>query len=243
MKNSLVIGFFVLVLVACKTEEKSKRIEDDVATEVVEYSEEPQKKPEMKTTTASIAEVNGFRFWKDVKEVRFTFNVDKDSMHFQRSWGWLPKKEKVTYFSEKDTITYDRTQIDNDSTAIALDKGFINDKYWLLAPFNLIWDSNSFVSKHEHKAISPISGEEMQKLTIVYNKKDGYTPGDAYDFYFKGDFMIKEWVYRQGNTEEQTLITTWEDYRSIHGIKVAQMHHRKDEDWKLYFTDVEIITE
>ena len=48
----------------------------------------------------------------------------------------------------------------------------------------------------------------MQKLTIVYGDEGGYTPGDAYDFYFGDDHIIKEWVFRKGNATEPSTMTT-----------------------------------
>ncbi|MEW7277945.1 hypothetical protein ABW636_05065 [Aquimarina sp. 2201CG1-2-11] len=83
----------------------------------------------------------------------------------------------------------------------------------------------------------------MQKLTIIYKKEGGYTPGDAYDFYFKGDFIIREWVFRGGNQKVPSMITSREDYKDFNGIKIAQMYQVKDKSRKLYFTGIEVITE
>ena len=49
--------------------------------------------------------------------------------------------------------------------------------------------------------LHPLVGENMQKLTIVYANEGGYTPGDAYDFYFGDDFVIREWVFRKIKSE------------------------------------------
>jgi len=79
----------------------------------------------------------------------------------------------------------------------------------------------------------------MQKLTVTYNQEGGYTPGDAYDFYFTDDFKVHEWVFRRGNQEEPSLITTWEDYKEVGGLNLAQMHQNEDGSFKLYFTNLE----
>ncbi|WP_271765479.1 hypothetical protein [Aquimarina algiphila] len=241
MKNIFVLGLLILFLSSCKTEvKKEKSYDDNVEVRDPELAKESDRE-KIRTTAEAIADANGLQKWDKVKELKFTFNIDRDSSHYARSWSWKPKNDMVTLTSAQDTITYNRTQLD--STSIKADQGFINDKYWLLAPYNLVWDAASFTSKHEVKAIAPISNTEMQKLTIVYKDKGGYTPGDAYDFYFKGDFIIKEWVFRQGNTAEPSLITSWEDYQNFNGIKIAKTHNRKDGNWKLYFTDVAVIME
>lgn len=190
------------------------------------------------TTTEKIAFANGFEYWKNVSQLDFTFNVDRDTTHFERSWSWKPKSGDVTMISGKDTISYNRKSID--STSLNADKGFVNDKYWLLAPFQLVWDKSATISESVTE-IAPISKKQMNKITITYSQDGGYTPGDAYDFYYGDDFMIKEWVYRRGNSKEPSMMTTWEDYEDFNGIKIAKTHKRPDSNWKLHFTDIKVL--
>ncbi len=241
MKHFISILIVTLLCVACKTEvKKENQYEDEVEVRDPEHIGE-NSSDKMRTTAEAIAYANGLQNWNKVKEIKFTFNVDRDTVHFERYWTWKPKENLVTMTSEKDTITYNRTQID--SISQKADQGFINDKYWLLAPFNLVWDAASFTSEHKVKEIAPISGKEMQKLTIIYKNEGGYTPGDAYDFYFEGDFMIKEWVFRKKNAKEPSLTTSWEGYQDYNGIKIAKTHKRNEGDWTLHFTNIEVITE
>lgn len=222
-------------MIACKQEAKKEyKYEDDIEVKTTETT-----KNKILTTAESIANTNGLEHWKNVKEIKFTFNVDRDSSHYERSWNWKPQKNEITLTTAEDTISYNRAQID--STSLKADQGFINDKYWLLAPFNLVWDQDSFTSEHQVKAVAPISNKEMQKFTIVYKNEGGYTPGDAYDFYFEGDFKIKEWVFREKNKEEASLITSWEDYENFNGIKIAKTHNKNEGNWKLYFTNIEVL--
>jgi len=240
MKKKVV--FFLLasfIFISCKTERKKQtQYEDEIEVRDPEFI---TKKEKILTTPEAIAYANGFKNWNKVKEIQFTFNIDIDTLHFEHSWNWKPKENLVTLTSTKDTVTYNRIRMD--STALKIDPSFINDKYWLLAPYNLVWDADSFTSTHQIKAIAPISNKEMQKLTIVYKNEGGYTPGDAYDFYFEGDFVIKEWVFRKKNTKKPSLITSWEDYNDYNGIKIAKTHKRDKGDWELYFTDIKVITE
>lgn len=240
MKKALIVLSSILLCVACNNNTKKENTyEEDIEVRDPEPLADKNKK-KIPTTAEAIANANGLQHWDKVKEIKFTFNVDRDSSHYHRSWSWKPKNDMVTLISEQDTITYNRAQLD--STSTKADQRFINDKYWLLAPFNLVWDAASFTSKHEVKAIAPISNVEMQKLTIVY-KKGGYTPGDAYDFYFEGDFSIKEWVFRKNNQPEPSMITTWENYQNFNGIKIAKTHKLHEGNRKLYFTEIEVITD
>jgi len=188
-----------------------------------------------------VAYAHGLENWKNVQEIKFTFNVDRGGELFSRNWTWETKKGKVTMASEKDTISYSRNSIDD--KVKEADANFINDKYWLLAPFQLVWDGKNI--KHEHTADSeaPISKKPMQKLTIVYGNEGGYTPGDAYDFYFGDDYIIQEWVFRKANQPEPSMITTFEDYEEVNGMKIAKMHKMGEGNFKLFFTGLEVKTD
>lgn len=223
MKTYCLLGLSTfLFLSACKTEPKK-----------TEVASEPEK-----TVPERIADAHGFENWAAVKEITFTFNVDRDSMHFERSWEWQPKTNMVTAISGADTLTYNRANMD--SIALKTNSGFINDRYWLMAPFNLMWDADNYTFEHTTTATAPISEEPMQKLTIVYANEGGYTPGDAYDLYFKDDYIIREWAYRKSNQDEPNLVSTWEDYTDMEGLKLAQQHNRPDEEMSLYFTGLSV---
>lgn len=185
-----------------------------------------------------VANAHGLQNWANVEQIKFTFNVDRDTSHFERSWIWKPKTNDITAITADEILEYNWA--DMDSVAYKTNGGFINDKFWLLAPFQLKWDANNITHEHALSQEAPISKKTMQKLTIVYGSKGGYTPGDAYDFYFGDDFIIKEWVFRKANQEEPSMITTFEDYKDTKGLKIATMHKMGEGNFKLYFTGVEV---
>lgn len=225
MKQLLSLTFFAAFLVlGCKNEKKT---------------EAPAPEKEL-TIVEKVAYANGFENWKNVEELKFTFNVDRDTSHFERSWIWKPKSNEVTAISAEDTLVYNRK--DMDSIAYKTNGGFINDKYWLMAPINILWDKASSTAVHSTEVEAPLSKKTMQKLTVTYDNEGGYTPGDAYDFYFGDDFMVREWVFRRGNQPEPSNITTWEDYMEAGGLQLAKMHQNEDGSFKLYFTGVEVKT-
>lgn len=214
---------FVLLLTSCKPDKKE--------------STEPIGKEH--SIAERIANANGLENWDKVSEIQFTFNADRDSSHFERSWVWKPKVDEVTMITGNDTITYNQRSVD--SLSMGADKAFINDKYWLLAPFQLTWDKTASISNPE-KEMAPMSKKELNKVTLTYPNDGGYTPGDAYDFYYDDQYLIREWVYRKSNSPEPSLITTWEGYQDHHGIKISTLHKKMDtNDWKVYFSNIKII--
>ena len=52
--------------------------------------------------TEKIAQAYGFEHWKDISQIAFTFNVDRDTIHSERSWTWNPKTNDVTLISNND---------------------------------------------------------------------------------------------------------------------------------------------
>ncbi|WP_281540888.1 hypothetical protein [Maribacter aestuarii] len=223
MKNYLVLSVtLVFALAGCKSDKKT---ETDIPLKELNILEK-------------VAQAHGYDNWKNVSSLKFTFNVDRDSSHFERTWLWQPKSNEVVFMTREDTITYNRKAVD--SLTAKTDGGFVNDKFWLLAPFQLVWDQKGFTYEHSENQEAPISKEKMHKLTTVYANEGGYTPGDAYDYYFGDDYVIKEWVFRKGNQEEPSMVTSWEDYKTLQGLDIATMHKMPEANFQLYFTDIEV---
>ncbi len=225
--------FILFSIIACqnKSSEASENGINDTASET-----EPAAQKDL-SIAQTIAYKNGLEHWNEVEEIAFTFNVSRTNRHFERTFIWKPKTNDVTYISRGDTLTYNRNNLD--SIATAADRAFINDKYWLLAPFQLVWDEGIAFTETEN-VVAPISKDTLNVLTIVYSDNGGYTPGDAYDLYYDTDFMIREWVFREGNGETADMINTWEEYTDFNGLKLATMHRDTTPDFKLYFTNISI---
>lgn len=141
------------------------------------------------TIAQKIANAHGFEHWKNVMEIAFVFGE-------RRHWLWKPKNNEVLLFRESYTITYNRKQVD--SIVVKTDASFVNYKFWLLIPFQLVWDKRAAISEPTTTEAS-ISKTQLNKITITYSNDGGYTLGDAYDIYYDNDYCIKEWTYRRGN--------------------------------------------
>lgn len=223
MKQFYLIIIAVTLIFACKND-SSKNVASEIETSAL-------------TTAQKIANAHGFENWKNVSEISFTFNVDRDTTHYERQWKWQPKSNDVRMIAGTDTIAFNRNNLDSISTVH--DRAFINDKYWLLVPFQLVWDSKAEISE-PLKAQAPVSDNTLNKVTITYTQKGGYTPGDAYDIFFDDNYIIQEWIYRSQNAAEPSLINTFENYTTINGLKFAQDHKQKDVNWNLNFTNIEV---
>lgn len=210
--KKIIYALFVFVILSCNESKKS----------------ESKKQP--LTVAQQIANAHGYSNWKNVSEISFTFNE-------KRGWTWNPKNNNVVLRTLADTIRYNRKQIDSSLTMI--DKGFINDKFWLLIPFQLIWDKGITIS-NPSQLKAPISKTRINKITITYPDKGGYTPGDAYDIYYDNNFIIKEWGFRKGNEPQARIINTFENYKDFDGIKIALNHKNMDGRPIVGFTKVDI---
>ncbi|TNJ44611.1 hypothetical protein KFZ70_01110 [Tamlana fucoidanivorans] len=186
--------------------------------------------PTTLTVAEKIAKAHGYDHWKHVIEVNFTFAG-------KRQWQWQPKTNNVTLITEQDTISYNRNTLD--STVIKFDRAFINDKFWLFIPFQLVWDKGTSISDPE-KVKSPIKGIDSHKITLTYGSQGGYTPGDAYDIYYDENFIITEWAFRKGNKPTAGLINTFENYHDYNGLKLASSHKKSSGDWDLQLTNISI---
>ena len=216
-----IICFFLVV--SCNSEKKETVIEDTTKE---------------LTIAEKIANAHGYENWKNVSEVKFTFKVDRDTIKGNgRSWIWFPKKDSVIMKAGEQLVKYKRNRLD--SVPPNADRNFINDKFWVFIPFQLVWDTSATISDPV-VAKSPIKNEDLNMITLLYGNEGGYTPGDAYDIFYDENYMIKEWTFRQGNSEAPSLSNTFENYQDFNGIKIA-IDHKKDEGkWNLNFADVSI---
>jgi len=154
-----------------------------------------------KTLADSIAFAHGFDHWQDVQQLDFRFDVDISGENkLQREWSWFPKLDSVirTLDGTSTSIIRNTTL---DSNQLKIDGQFINDTYWLLMPFYLIWNDGGYTTLIDREAKSPLVDELRTMLTIQYGQQGGYTPGDAYDLFVDENYKLREWTFRK--EEEQ----------------------------------------
>ncbi|WP_378185408.1 hypothetical protein ACE939_10020 [Aquimarina sp. W85] len=234
MKSFLTL-LLVIVAISCNTTTKQ---DESSSNDTTITKNETVKITKELTEAQKIANAYGYKHWDSIRELSFTFNVDRNGNHFERSWYWNRDKDEVTLLSQKDTLTYNRSKVDSSSQKT--DQAFVNDIYWLLTPFNIATDEGTTVNYTTQK-IAPIGKDTLNQLTLTYaNESGGYTPGDAYDFYYTNDYQIKEWVYRAKNGTQASMITTWENEQDYEGITIPTVHQNEDKTFQLYFTNISL---
>lgn len=219
MKKLIAIIGIISVCYSCKQKTKTKIVEPELSI------------------AEKIANAHGFSNWGNVQTFAFTFGGKTEDPSSGRAWVWNPKTNEIKITQNNETTEYNRNSMD--SIAVKTDRAFINDKFWALIPFQLVWDEGKTISKVETSK-SPVKNETLNKITITYTNKGGYTPGDAYDIYFDKNYIIREWSYRKGNTTQPTLSNTFENYNDYNGIKVAQEHKFAKGDRNLLIRNVRV---
>jgi hypothetical protein len=151
-----------------------------------------------------MAKAHGLDSFGQVEGIRYTFNVERPGVNVSRSWEWNPKTDSVSYEGkDKDgkpvKASYQRSQ----ATGVPedIDANFLNDQYWLLLPFHVIWDTSATVTDEGMQKL-PLGNGSGEKLVVKYPSDGGYSPGDTWDVYVGADGRVQEFVWHRGGTEE-----------------------------------------
>jgi hypothetical protein len=193
----------------------------------------------------SVADYYGFANFDEVAALRFTWNVQRSDMRTSRSWVWEPKTDRVTFTPAapgEGPTTYERTA---DPAALPealrkIDAGFINDQYWLLFPFHLVWDKMATVTRQPGQKPLPIGQGEASEILVKYPSTGGYTPGDEYELFVDPNGRILQWIYRRSGAPQPTLTAAWEDYQRIGPLNLSLNRPGPTADFRVWFTDVAV---
>ena len=108
-------------------------------------------------------------------------------------------------------VTYHRSQ----ATGVPedIDANFLNDQYWLLLPFRVIWDTSATVTDEGMQKLSLGNGSG-EKLVVKYPSEGGYSSGDTWDIYVGADDRVQEFVYHRGGPKKPSVVVApWADYK------------------------------
>lgn len=199
-----------------------------------EKAEEKQEVREL-TYIEKLANAYGYESWNEVKEIEFTFNVNNQGKEFKREWRWQVKEDRVYMKVEGEEVG---TQL-NKNPDQQIHQAFINDSYWLLFPFQLMW-TDGYDHKINEKVISPFYEKELTELVINFKEEGGYTPGDTYKLYINEDFKIEEWSFFPSGSEEPRIINAWDNYKIYEGLSISTDRRNVDGSFRIYFTDIVI---
>jgi hypothetical protein len=197
-----------------------------------------------------IAKTYGLDSFGQIEAIRYTFNIDLSALKLKisRSWVWEPKTGQVS-FEGKDKagnplkVTYSRSQLASQSAAVKdeVDPGFINDQYWLLFPFHVVWDGGATVTDEGMKKL-PL-GKGTARNVVVKYAGGGYTPGDTWALYVGKDGRIQELEFKHGgDVKPSHVLATWADYKKAGPLLVSTDHRGKADGkpFRLFFSNVAV---
>jgi len=196
-----------------------------------------------------IAKTYGLDSFGQIDAIRYTFHIDAGpALKFSRSWVWEPKTDQVSYEGKDKAgnpvkVTYSRSQLASQSAQVKneVDPGFINDQYWLLFPFHLVWDAGATITDEGMKKL-PLGKGTAHKVVVKY-AGGGYTPGDTWMLFVGKDNRIQELEFHHGgDAKPSVVIATWADYKKA-GPLLFSLDHRGKADGKpfrLFFSNVAV---
>jgi hypothetical protein len=192
-----------------------------------------------------MAKTFGIDSFGQVEGIRYTFNVERPGANVARSWEWDPKTDTVSYEGkDKDgkpvKVTYKRSQ---PGMPEDIDASFLNDQYWLLLPFHVIWDTTATVTDEGMQKL-PLGDQSGEKLVVKYPAEGGYSEGDTWDIYVGADGRVQEFVYHAGPKKPRTVIAPWTDYKKAGPLLFSLDHQSKagDNPVHIFFSNVAVKT-
>jgi hypothetical protein len=195
-----------------------------------------------------MAKAYGVDSFGQVEGIRYTFNLEFPGVKRSDTWEWNPKTDTVSYEGKdkegKPTkITYRRSQLgkQSDTVKTEVDPAFVNDQYWLLFPFHVVWDGATVTDEGMHKL--PIGNGSAELIMVKYGSAHGYTPGDTWELYVGADKRVEQMFYHRGGPKKPSVvIVTWEGYKKA-GPLLFSTDHRGTADGKplrVSFSDVAV---
>jgi hypothetical protein len=196
-----------------------------------------------------IAKAYGLDSFGQIEQIRYTFNADLPGAKLSHAWVWEPKADRVSY-EGKDAagkpvkVTYVRSQLSGQPAVVKdeVDPAFMNDQYWLLFPFHLVWDKSAEVTDAGMQKL-PLGNGSAREVVVKYPNEGGYTPGDTWTLFVGPDNRIQEFIYHRGGSKKPSVvITTWAGYKKA-GPLLISTDHRGTADGKpvrISFSDVAV---
>ena len=198
-----------------------------------------------------MAKTFGIDSWGQIEGIRYTFTIDLPAFNLKlaHAWEWEPKTGKVT-FEGKDKdgkpvkVTYLRSELNSQPANVKdeIDPAFMNDQYWLVFPFHVIWDTSADV-QDKGKQKLPLGKGTGDQIVVKYSGDGGYTPGDTWELFLGADNRVEEFIYRRGGPKKPSLVTTtWAGYKKA-GPLLVSTEHRGTADGKpvhIFFSDVSV---
>ena len=196
-----------------------------------------------------LAKTYGIESFGKIEAIRYTFDAQRPGADVSRSWIWEPKTDQVIYEGKDKSgklvkVTYLRSQLSNHSADVKdeIDPNFVNDQYWLLFPFHLVWDTGVAVENAGMQKL-PLGEGSAEKVVVKYSGEGGYSPGDIWELYVGPDGRIQELIFRRGGPKQPSVvIASWANYKKA-GPLLLSLDHRGISDGQsvhIFFSNVAV---
>jgi hypothetical protein len=178
-----------------------------------------------------MAKTYGLDSFGQIEGIRYTFNAELPGVELSRKWEWNPKTDTVSYEGKDKEgkpvkATYQRSLLGSQSDAIknVIDPAFVNDQYWFILPFHVVWDGATATDEGMQKL--PAGDASAQRVVVKYPSEGGYQPGDTWDLYVGADKRIEEIVCHRGapNPPPKLVIATYAGYKKAGPLLVSTDH-------------------
>lgn len=196
----------------------------------------------------AIASAYGIDEFDSVEVLQYTFNYSRnDTIMVSRNWEWRPRENSYKYsfknrageLVEGELTRNEMLQDTATGNIKNTDWAFINDQYWLLFPYHLVWDANVRFEAEEEAELH-FADKTLPMLRVIYTDSAGYSPNDIYELFFNEDYLIQEWNFKSGGRDTMNSPITWEDHREFGPFTFSLSHQNPERGTRLYFTNVKI---
>ncbi|MGB8113653.1 MAG: hypothetical protein WCF22_07755 [Candidatus Sulfotelmatobacter sp.] len=180
----------------------------------------------------AIAKACGVDSWDQVEVIRYTWNAQFPGVNVAHAWVWEPKTGQVTYEGKDKSgkpvkVTYNSNQLNSqpDDVKNEIEPSFINDQYWLIFPFHVVWDTSATVTDDgTHKL--PLGQGPATLVTVKYPAEaGGFTPGDTWQLYVGKNNLPEQFVYHRGGPRKPSIvIATWAGYKKAGPVLISTEH-------------------
>lgn len=170
-----------------------------------------------------VMEAHGYAAFQGVKKLEFTFVVEEAGkstplLEARHVWDLAKQTSTVTWRGKTVTINLADSATYADGDGKAAYARWVNDSYWLIAPFKLR-DAGIMVSTGGRKTVE---GSEFETLEIAYQGV-GLTPGDKYTWYVDPKSkLLSRWDYKPN--AEKTMSSPRTDFVTVAGMKFSTRH-------------------
>lgn len=193
-----------------------------------------------------IAQTYGFDQFNQVEAIMFTYNLSNDSTSIARHWIWNVKDNEIHYEgndADGNMIDYSYVQGEKGEARPELEaqinSWFINDQYWLLYPYHLVWDKSAQITP-VGTANLPIPPGKANELVVFYPEESSPMSGDTIKLFYDSSYQILQWVFYQAGPESSRLATTWDANSAVGPLMLSFERYNADSTFHVLYTGVAV---